>query len=176
MTGSSAPQPPETPEAPEALEALHIRPFRTGDEAALRDVFFASVHVLASRNYSPAQLAAWAPLAYDAAAWAARLEANQPFVAEIGGRPVGFADVQPSGYIDQFFVNGAHAGLGVGQALMAHIFEEATRRGITSLSAQVSLRAEPFFTRHGFELEARQVVERQGVLLRNARMRRVLPP
>lgn len=173
MTASSAPQPPESLGA---LGALHIRRFRTGDTAALRDVFFSSVHGLASRDYSPAQLAAWAPLAYDPAAWAARLQANQPFVAEIGGHPVGFADVQPSGYIDQFFVDGAHAGRGVGQALMARLIEEASRRGITTLTAQVSLRAEPFFTRHGFEVEARQVVERQGVMLRNARMRRLLPP
>jgi putative acetyltransferase len=166
VTASSAPQPPEG--------LLHIRSFRANDAPALRDVFFSSVHALASRDYSPAQLAAWAPLAYDADAWAARLQANQPFVAEIGGRPVGFADVQPSGYIDQFFVDGAHAGRGVGQALMACIVEEATRHGIGTLTAQVSLRAEPFFTRHGFEVEARQVVERQGVSLRNARMRRVL--
>jgi putative acetyltransferase len=95
-------------------------------------------------------------------------------VAEIGGAPVGFADLQDSGYIDQFFVAGTHAGLGVGQALIARLLHAAPAHGVEALWANVSLRAEPFFTRHGFVVEVRQVVERHGVQLRNARMRRRL--
>ena len=157
-------------------EPVRVRDFRaddTGEAAVLRDVFFSSVHALACRDYSPAQLAAWAPLVYDHAAWAERLRSNRPFVAEIGGVPVGFADLQDAGYIDQFFVAAAYAGRGVGQALMARLLEDAARRGIGALWANVSLRAEAFFAGHGFVVETRQVVERDGVALRNARMRRV---
>ena len=167
MTACNAPPRPD--------ETLCIRVFRTGDEAALRDVFFTSVHALACRNYTPAELAAWAPPQYDAAAWAARLQANQPFVAQIGGVPAGFADVQESGYIDQFFVAAAFAGRGLGQALMARLLAEAAKRRIPMVWANVSLRAEPFFTRHGFILEARQVNTRHGLPLRNARMTLRLP-
>jgi putative acetyltransferase len=154
--------------------ALAIRDFRPGDETALRDVFFSSVHALACRNYAPAQLAAWAPLRYDEAAWAARLQTNRPFVAEIDGVHAGFADLQDSGYIDQFFVAGAQAGRGVGQALMARIHEAAQQKLIPALWAHVSLRAEPFFAHHGFVLETRQVNTRHGVALPNARMRKRL--
>ncbi|MDB5847743.1 MAG: family N-acetyltransferase [Rhodoferax sp.] len=157
-------------------EPVHIRAFRTGDEAALRDVFFSSVHTVACRNYTAVQLAAWAPVTYDQNAWAERLRANRPFVAEAGGAAVGFADLQDSGYIDQFFVAGSHAGRGVGGALMACLLQAALARSLEALWANVSLRAEPFFTRHGFVVEVRQVVERQGVPLRNARMRRRLAP
>ncbi|MDO8388771.1 MAG: GNAT family N-acetyltransferase [Polaromonas sp.] len=151
-----------------------IRNFRPGDAPLLRAVFHASVHQLAARNYTPEQREAWAPLDHDAAQWAARLQANQPFVAELDGEIAGFADLQDSGYIDQFFVAPAFAGRGVAKALMAHIHASAARRGITALSADVSLTAEPFFSVSGFTVEQRQQVERQGVVLRNARMGKAL--
>ena len=79
-----------------------IRPLRADEAPALRALFHAAVHGLACRDYTPDQLNAWAPLAHDAAQWAARLQANQPWVAEVAGSAAGFADLQPSGYIDQF--------------------------------------------------------------------------
>lgn len=153
---------------------LHLRPFRNGDEAALRAVFYSSVHVLARRHYSPAQLAAWAPRLYDAAQWRERIRGNQPFIAELDGAIAGYADLQASGYIDQFFVAGAHGGRGVGKALMAHIHQQAASRGIGQLFSDVSLAAELFFRKSGFAIQARQQVEVRGAILANARMRKAL--
>ena len=158
--------------------SVHIRPFRPGDEAALRAVFHASVHGLASTHYSPTQLQAWAPLEHDPAQWAERLQANQPFIAQVdcAATPAiaGFADLQPTGYIDMFFVSPAYARRGVGRALMAHIHDRAAEHGIVQLQADVSLTAEPFFAASGFTVQARQQVERQGVVLHNARMAKAL--
>ena len=153
---------------------MHIRNFRPGDESALRAVFHASVHGLASAHYTPAQLAVWAPLAYDAAQWDERMRANQPFVAEVDGGIAGFADLQASGYIDHLFVAPGYAQRGVATALMAHIHQAAVQRGIGRLFADVSLAAEPFFAKSGFVVEQRQQVERQGVVLANARMGKAL--
>jgi putative acetyltransferase len=155
--------------------AMHIRNFREGDAPVLRAVFYSSVHALACNNYSPEQLTAWAPQTYDAAQWADRLRRNPPFVAEIDGLIAGFSDLQASGYIDHFFVAGAFASRGVGRALMAHIHEDAARRGITELTSHVSLTAEPFFARHGFVVAKRQQLELRGVALENAWMRKSLP-
>ncbi|MHA6847520.1 GNAT family N-acetyltransferase [Ralstonia syzygii] len=91
------------------------------------------------------------------------------------GRPVGYADLQPSGYIDQFFVCGAHARQGVGQALMHHLFGQAEARDIRALSVLVSRNVEPFFLRNGFTVAARQQVAVHGVILPNAWMTRTLP-
>ncbi|BEP94075.1 GNAT family N-acetyltransferase [Acidovorax sp. sif1233] len=160
------------------LPEILIRDFRPGDEALLHAVFHASVHGLAARHYTPGQLAAWAPPQHDAAQWAARMRANQPFVAQAadGNAIAGFADLQPTGYIDQFFVAPDWAGQGVARALMAHIHAQAARRGIARLHADVSLAAESFFAASGFEVLARQHAERQGVVLRNARMAKLLGP
>ena len=151
-----------------------IREFRPGDEAALAAVLGSAVHDLAKADYTPEQLAAWAPAVFDEARWGERVRALHPFVAEIEGTPVGYADLQPSGYIDHFFVTGTHARRGIGSALMARIEREARARGIAELFANVSLTAERFFARHGFLVEARQVVVSRGVELANARMRRRL--
>ncbi|MGZ2499252.1 putative acetyltransferase [Ralstonia sp. 151470066-2] len=151
-----------------------IRPFRLGDEPALHAVFHSAVHEIAAGRYSPEQLEAWAPTHYDAGQWAERIRRIQPFVAEIDGQPVGYADLQANGYIDHFFVAAAHARQGVGQSLMNHILKLAAQRRMTRVQAHVSLSAEPFFARNGFAVVARQTVTRRGVLLDNALMERML--
>ena len=52
---------------------------------------------------------------------------TKPFVAEIEGQIVGYADLQEDGYIDHFFVSGSMARRGVGSALMRD-----SRRGFDS--------------------------------------------
>ena len=163
-----------------AAPHIQIRSFRPGDAPALRVLFHAAVHGLACRDYAPDQRDVWAPLEHDAALWAAQLQGNQPFVAEraaVGAvaEIASFSDLQVSGCINHFFVAPAHAGQGVARALMAHIHILAARRGTTRLWADMSLTAEPFFAKSGFTVEARQQVARQGVVLRNARMVKVLP-
>ena len=153
---------------------MHIRLFHPEDAPALRTVFHSSVHQLARSHYSAAQLQAWAPAEYDAAQWAERLRANRPFVAEVDGSIAGFADLQPLGYIDQFFVAGTYAGHGVGRALMARIHQAAAQANLPRLWAYVSLSAEPFFIRSGFAVEARQQMEVRSVVLANACMGKLL--
>jgi putative acetyltransferase len=148
--------------------AMHIRPFRPGDAPALHAIFYSAVHQLAKGHYTAAQLDAWAPADYDARQWAERITRNRPFVAEINGVPVGYADLQPNGYIDHFFVAGNHARQGVGQRLMNHLIEQAAVRDISRLEVQASRTAEPFFIRNGFTVVARQQVTVRGVSMPNA--------
>lgn len=154
---------------------VRIRPFHPGDEPMLHAIFYSAVHQLAATHYTATQLAAWAPACHDPAQWAERIRRIHPCVAEINGRPVGYADLQPSGYIDHFFVCGTHARQGVGQALMDHLLGQAEARGIRTLSVQVSRNAEAFFLRNGFIVAARQQVAVRGVILPNALMTRTLP-
>ncbi len=69
---------------------------------------------------------------------------------------------------------GPSAGRGVGRALMAQIYQAAQQADMARLWADVSLCAEPFFSRSGFVVETRQQVQVRGVLLANARMAKVL--
>lgn len=155
-----------------------IRPYNPGEENALLAIFQSSVRGLASRDYTPEQIDAWSPSEISAELreqWIERIQTNQPWVAEVDGRLAGFADLQPSGYIDQFFVAAEFAGRGVGPALMRHLHAAASAQGIATLSAHVSLTAQPFFRRFGFVLERQQEPVVRGVALRNALMCKRLP-
>ena len=149
---------------------LHVRALRRGDEYALRKVFYSSVHELACKDYTPEQLAAWAPEAYEVGPWAERTRSTPPFIVDASGVVAGFAVLREDGTIDQFFVAPAFAGQGVARMLMAHIHQQAARRGLTELQADVSLTAEPFFLMSGFEVEGRHEVIVGEVSLSHARM------
>lgn len=156
-----------------------IRPCATGEELALLAVFQSSVHGLACRDYTPEQTEAWAPRETSPEyrkQWVERIRWNRPWMAEVKGRVAGFADVQPSGYIDQFFVATQFAGQGVGAALMRHLHEVARSQGTTMLFAHVSLSAQPFFHHFGFVAEDEQYPVVRGVALRNVVMRKALAP
>ena len=153
---------------------MRIRQFQTGDEEALFDVFFSSIHQIASKDYTAEQVNAWAPVGRDPESWAARMRTLQPFVVEIGGVIVGYADVRSDGYIDHFFVSGGYSRRGVGKMLMERIHEETVRLSIHELTADVSKTAEPFFVRYGFQVVERRFPVRKGVTLQNALMRKVL--
>ena len=114
---------------PKRKTLMMIREFRIGEELALREVFHSSVHELAAGYYTPDQLAAWAPASFDEDAWASRVRAICPFVAEEAGRIVGYGDLGTRGYIDHLYVAGAHARRGVGSALIRHICSVAEQRG-----------------------------------------------
>lgn len=149
---------------------LHVRALRRGDEYALRKVFYSSVHELACKHYTPAQLAAWAPEAYEVGTWAEKIRSNPPFIVDASGAVAGFAVLLEDGTIEQFFVASAMAGQGVARMLMTHIHQQAARRGLAELQADVSLTAEPFFLMSGFEVERRQQVVIGSMTLANARM------
>jgi putative acetyltransferase len=158
---------------------IRLRPFTPDDEDALRAVFTSAVREVACRDYTPAQIDAWAPLEWDAedlAEWTERMRSLQPFVAELDGRVAGYADLQADGYIDHFFVAGAAGRQGVGGALMRHILARAEARGLAGLSSHVSLTAQPFYAHFGFEIveQCRPVLS--GVELSNALMRKTLRP
>ncbi len=153
---------------------ITIRRVAAGEEHVLWSVFHSSVHEIAKSHYNQEQLDAWAPAEYPRDAWASRILQNRPFIAELEGMIVGFADIQPNGYIDHFFVSGKMTGKGVGARLMQALEETAKANNIPCMFSNVSRSAESFFLKHGFLVEFRRQVMVEGVNLDNARMYRVL--
>ncbi|MCP1727424.1 putative acetyltransferase [Natronospira proteinivora] len=152
---------------------MHIRRFRIGEERELFGVFHSAIHRVASRDYTPEQINAWAPVRLDQELWARKIRDIKPFVAEINGKIVGYADLQPSGYIDHFFVSGYHPGQGIGRLLMSTLHSEAVSLGLTELTSDVSRTAQPFFEKFGFCIIEQRAPELRGVVVPNALMRKV---
>lgn len=106
--------------------------------------------------------------------WANKVQEIRPFVVELDGEIVGYADVQLDGYVDHFFVSGAHPRQGIGTLLMARIHEEAKSLGLSELTSDVSTTAEPFFALHGFKVVERRLPVLRGVTVQNSLMRKEL--
>jgi putative acetyltransferase len=150
-----------------------IRPFCETDGPALLMLFRETVRRVNSRDYDAEQVRAWASDEIDAAAWTARFTGRFAVVAERDGLPIGFTELEDDGHIDRFFVAADWQRCGVGRALMTAICDEARRRGIARLHADVSITARPFFAAHEFRELVRQTVVSRGVAFVNYRMERV---
>ncbi|MBK1612147.1 GNAT family N-acetyltransferase [Rubrivivax gelatinosus] len=153
---------------------MRIRRFNPGEEPALFEIYHSAIHLIASRDYTEQQINAWAPAVLDEEVWANRIRVINPFVAELEGALVGYADVQQNGYIDHFFVSGRHPRQGIGSALMAVLESEAKRHQITELTSDVSRTAQPFFAHSGFQIVEQRVPVVRGVEIHNALMRKFI--
>ena len=151
---------------------MHIRRFNPGEEQALFDIYHSAIHLIAIRDYTEEQVSAWAPSNLDEELWVRRMRGINPFVAEIEGKLVGYADVQENGYIDHFFVSGQHPRQGIGRSLMGVLESEAKRLGVTELTSDVSRTAQPFFERFGFQIVEQRIPVIRGVEVPNALMRK----
>lgn len=138
-----------------------LRRYRRGDAAALAEVFEAAVRGTACRDYSPAQIDAWASVAttmYDWDKWFSRL---YTVVAEQDGRLVGYGNINETGYLDHLFVHPKAAGQGIASAICARLEGWAAGRGIERLTVHASITARPFFEKRGW-----RVIQEQQVMLR----------
>jgi putative acetyltransferase len=153
---------------------IQVREFQLGDEPALRLVFESAIHEVAIRDYTLEQVNAWAPRQFDQALWAKRMRGIAPFVAELDGVIVAYADVQPNGYIDHFFVAARANRQGIGGRLMRRMHKRAKDLCLTELTSEVSRTAQPFYMHFGFEIVDNHVSEVRGVGIEYAAMRKPL--
>jgi putative acetyltransferase len=153
---------------------VEIRRFVHGDEPKLFEVYYSAIHVIASRDYNQSQIDAWAPADLDQALWRNRMRAINPFVALLDDEIVGYADIQPSGYIDHFFVSGYYPRQGIGSQLMSTLHQHAAAWRLTRLTSDVSRSAQPLFEKHGFLVVEERRPEIRGVVVPNALMQKLL--
>jgi len=152
---------------------LSLRRHVPGDAGPILALFRDTIRRVNRRDYTAAQVEAWAQPHVTVHAWSARLR-DATFVIEAEGQLVCFAELDPDGHIDCFFCHADWQGRGLGSMMMEHLEREARAAGAPSLYAEVSLTARPFFERKGFVIEAQQEVPIGGERLTNFRMRRRL--
>ncbi|HBS6042525.1 TPA: GNAT family N-acetyltransferase [Klebsiella aerogenes] len=143
---------------------LTIRAYVEEDFPALCAIFLRAVKETASRDYSPAQIAAWAQV--DESRWRQKFAHSQVLVAVINNQPVGFITVV-NDYIDLFFVSPDYTRRGIGHALIGAVCASLPGK---ILSVDVSITARSSFLRQGFRVVAEQRVESRGEWFTNYRM------
>lgn len=154
--------------------AIEFRPCQFHEIDQLQDLFVAAVMELAAGEYSLEQRTAWASSAVDKATFCARMEARQPFVAILQERIAGYADLQPDGLIDHFYVAPWAKGQRVASGMLEHIEKLAQSKDMTTIHSLVSLTAEPFFLRKNFVVVERRIATLAGVTLPHALMKKDL--
>ena len=148
---------------------MTLRPYRTGDLAAIAALFYESVHTLCRSDYTEKQLGAWATGSIDEEAWDASFRAHHTLVAEENGVLLGFADMAEDGYLDRLYVHPAHTKKGVATALV-NALEAASPAA--QFTTHASMTARPFFEKRGYRVEQEQQVVRRGVTLTNFVMKK----
>jgi len=153
-----------------------VRRFQKADAPRVCEIFYRSVHEVASARYDRAQPDAWAPAVPNSTQWLERLLAYDTFVADDdAGKTVGWIAMSETGYIDMLFCLPEATRCGISARLYDEVERIAIARGLRKLTAHASLLAQPFFKKHGWIVDAHEIVERRGVELPRAAMSKSLP-
>lgn len=146
---------------------LSIRPFQIEDAAPLSALYAASVRVLGARDYSAAQIEAWASLTPSAESLVERMGDGRTRLVAVLDDIAGFIDVEADGHIDLLYVAPDAAGLGVARALLETAEALAPLSGTSRLYAEASETARPVFEWLGYSVIARRDFEVAGVPIHN---------
>jgi Ser/Thr protein kinase RdoA (MazF antagonist)/GNAT superfamily N-acetyltransferase len=153
---------------------VQVRRYQDGDAKHIASIYYNTVHTVNAKHYTKEQLNAWAPYHDNHAAWQEKCAKLNPFVAVINETIVGFAELEPNGHIDCFYVHHKFQGAGIGMALMHEIEMEARKKSYPRMDAEVSITAKPFFVSQGFQVIKQQTVQIRGVELTNFMMEKCL--
>ena len=158
---------------PVSGDRFSVRPYGPGDAQATIDIFLRAIREVASKDYSPAEIAAWAKVD-DAEIWAQYRASRPTWLALDGSTPIGFTDLKSDGCLDMMFVSPDYQGKGVASLLLAAVERAARKQGLQQIFTEASLTARPFFERKGFGVVAAQRVEKRGQTLSNFLMEKAL--
>jgi putative acetyltransferase len=141
---------------------MKVRTYEIGDTQQIVKLFYDTVHEVNIRDYTKAQVDAWAPADMDLASWIKSLSSKFTFVAEEGQKITGFGELEANGHIDRFYCHKDFQGKGVGTQILEQIELQAKNLGIKQIFTEASITAKPFFESKGFIVVKQQEVERRG--------------
>ena len=150
-----------------------IREYRTEDRDALVQLFVETVHQVNARDYTPAQLDAWAPREQDLERWGRTFLHHRTFICQREGQTAGFATLDGD-YFDHLFVHKDWQGQGVATELCQAVEGEAKKQGVQQLDVAASITARPFFQHRGYRVLQEQTIERRGCQLTNYKLQKDL--
>ena len=147
---------------------ITLREVKPSDLEKLVALFKETVHTVNAKDYTPAQLDAWAASTRDHndPRWRNMLS-NIAFLAEIDNVIVGFIDLTRDGYLDRLYVHKDYQRQGIASVLWRKIEEVAKELGLNKIEAEVSITAKPLAEAFGARVVKVQDKVISGVVLRN---------
>lgn len=126
-----------------------IRRATPADADAITPVHVASIRRLCAKDYTPQQIDAWAGWKSPENYREAMAAGEQFFVAEVGGRVVGFA-VLFGDEVKAIYLHPDHAGRGIGRKLLDVVEAEARSLGIAEMKLTSTLTSVGFYESCGY--------------------------
>jgi putative acetyltransferase len=155
---------------------MPIRRYTSADASAVGDIFRRAIAVIGARDYTPAQVAAWAGPEGTAERLGARLRDGRLALVATDGddRVLAFGDLEADGHIDFLYAAPEAAGTGVVSVLYDALEAAARERGVVRLYTEASEAARRFFLKKGFTVLHRRDFEVRGVPIHNYAMAKAL--
>lgn len=146
---------------------MELRKYKSEDCTALAELFSNTVHTINSKDYTKAQLDAWATGNIDISSWNKSFLEHNTVVAEMSGNIVGFGDMDDTEYLDRLYVHSEYQSKGIATAIINELEKQAVSRGIHSFTTHASITAKPFFAKRGYRVICENTVLRSNVILIN---------
>ncbi len=155
---------------------MRVRTYEIGDTKQIVQLFYDTVHEVNIRDYTKAQVDAWAPANIDLETWTKSLSSKFTFVAEEGETIAGFGQLEANGHIDCFYCHKDFQRQGIGRIILGQIDAKARNLEIKRLFTEASITAKTFFESQGFMVVKKQEVERRGQKFINFAMEKLISP
>lgn len=156
------------------LKPVRLRRVEANDLPLLHSLFEQSVRYSCIKDYTTEQINAWIDRA-SPSRWQELFTSDLLFVAAeetTSFQLTGFTSFNRQGYLHSMFVLPQNQRKGIATLLLNYAEDSMCRNHIPSLFAEVSLTARPFFEKHGFVAEEKQLIKVNGVEMINFRMRK----
>ena len=153
---------------------ITILPFDTQFTTEIVNLHHACVHAIDPSIYSLEQQEAWAHTPPNYPYWEKRLALKKPFVAMVEAKIVGFIELEANGHIDCAYTHPAYQKRGVMSTLYAYAQNVAQQKGLKRLYLEASIVAKPFFEKRGFVILTRNEIKRNGQMIVNFSMEKIL--
>lgn len=146
------------------MQKITLRPYQSTDLNQSTTLFYETIHTINAQDYSKEQLDVWATRQIDNQAWDLRFTKDITYVAVLENIIVGFANIQPNGYLDCLYVHKDYQHKGIATKLCDTLESLVTTKEIMVHS---SITAQGFFAKRNYKTIKQQEVIRQGVKLTN---------
>lgn len=146
---------------------MQLRKYKPEDCAALAELFFDTVHAVNAKDYTTAQLKAWATGKVDLNTWNQSFLKHNTVIAEINGMITGFGDMDDKGYLDRLYVHRDYQNIGIATAIVNELEQQAILSGVSLFTTHASITAKPFFEKRGYRTLKENTVIRNDTKLTN---------
>ncbi len=152
------------------INLRQIKPVKPDDYKEIQQLFVETVTEICSKDYTPEQIEVWVSSVKNTQRWIDIFTQQYVLVAEIGDKIVGIGTLENGDYLDLLYVHKNFQRRGIANLLYAELENEARKQNKTSLTADVSKTAKPFFESKGFTIIKEQNNLIQGVEIINYKM------